>query len=432
MLLKKLETGATRSPKKRRARNATLVICILAIAFFGYRLALIYKHSKVMPVVATQDQTPDPSTITDPAGITQSPAVAQETIDGSTPGTIAKATQPIGTSYAPVKNVPQEVGIAMGSQLTGLNDADLNKEVIAMQSLGVKLVRFDMEWGFVQYSSSSKYDWSRYDRIINALNAHGIKGMAILTYTPEWARTPGCSGGAHCPPNNPTDYATYAAAAVNRYKSKGIHYWEIWNEENDYDFWATKSDCNAYTALLKAVYPAIKKADPTAYVVTGGLAQVANTNVNIAPLDFLQCIYKDGGKDYFDAVGYHPYTYPAFPSSNTTNAWARMSTGTPSLRSIMIANGDGNKQIWMTEYGTPTNGPDPKWFVSEADQAKMLTDVVNVYKTDSWAGPLFWYTFKDGGTTTDTNENFFGLVHPDYSQKPAYQTMKDILASGLN
>jgi hypothetical protein len=40
-----------------------------------------------------------------------------------------------------------------------------------------------------------------------------------------------------------------------------------------------------------------------------------------------------------------------------------------------------------------------------------------------------WYTYKDGGTTTDTNENFFGLVRADYSQKPAYQTMKDILTT---
>jgi glycosyltransferase involved in cell wall biosynthesis len=266
-----------------------------------------------------------------------------------------------------------------------------------------------------------------YDLIINSLNAHGIQGIGIIDNTPPWARTPGCGGGAHCPPNNPAQFATFAAAVVTRYKSKGMHDWEIWNEENDYDFWATKSDCVAYTALLKAVYPAIKKADPSATVITGGLAQISTTNVNTAPLTFLQCIYNNGGEGSFDAVGYHPYTFPQFPSD--TNAWASMDITNPSVRSIMTANGDANKKVWITEFGTPTNGPDPAWYVSEAQQSQMLTTTINLYQSYNWVGPLMWYTYKDGGTTTDTNENFFGLVRADYSQKPAYQTMKDILTT---
>ncbi|HTH93043.1 MAG TPA: cellulase family glycosylhydrolase [Candidatus Paceibacterota bacterium] len=381
-----------------------------------------------MPVVAPIAQNPATADTTPLAIDTSTP----NPIDTSTKATLSDATKPLGGLYTPVAPLPHRIGMAMGSQLTGLNDTDLEKEVSGMQAMGVKIVRYDIDWGFVQQNSASQYDWSKYDRIANSLKKHGIVGLGIIINTPPWARTAGCTGGAHCPPNDPNQFATFATALVNRYKSYGMHYWEIWNEENDYDFWATKSDCGAYTTLLKAVYPAIKKADPGAYVITGGLAQVANTNVNIAPLDFLQCVYKDGGKNYFDAVGYHPYTFPALPSANSTNAWAGMSNGNPSVRSIMNANGDSAKQIWITEYGAPTNGPDSKWYLSEDQQSKMVTDTINLYKSYSWAGPLFWYTYRDGGTTTDTNENFFGLVRNDYSQKPAYQTMQGFLSSGLN
>jgi hypothetical protein len=93
----------------------------------------------------------------------------------------------------------------------------------------------------------------------------------------------------------------------------------------------------------------------------------------------------------------------------------------------------GQAWILLTQafvaFGTPTNGPDPAWYVSEAQQSQMLTTTINLYQSYNWVGPLMWYTYKDGGTTTDTNENFFGLVRADYSQKPAYQTMKDILTT---
>ncbi len=333
----------------------------------------------------------------------------------------------IPPSEIPPTEIGHEMGIAAGSKLIGYSDDVLDKDLKGMVDLGVKWVRFDIEWGFVQYSDPDRYDWSKYDRIIDALNAYNLKALPILTYTPEWARAPGCGGGAHCPPKDPKTFARFAEAAVARYKSKGVHYWEIWNEPNSYDFWATKADCKAYTELLKVTYHAIKKTDSQAFVITGGLAQINTTDVNISPFEFLQCIYKQGGKNYFDAVGNHPYTFPALPSDGINNAWGRMSLTSPSLRSIMIENGDFHKKIWMTEYGAPTNGPDPRWFMSEERQSQMVTDTLNLYKTYDWAGPIFWYTFVDSGTEPTSNENFFGFARFDWSKKPAYTTLKNLI-----
>ena len=69
--------------------------------------------------------------------------------------------------------------------------------------------------------------------------------------------------------------------------------------------------------------------------------------------------------------------------------------------------------------------------MSEDQESQMMTQTFQIYKTYSWAGPLFWYTLEDGGSSTNTNENFFGLVRADGSTKPTYTTLQNIIAAGL-
>lgn len=328
-------------------------------------------------------------------------------------------------------SVGRAIGISAGGGLSKLNINNLNRQLDEIVALGGTWIRFDIEWGLVQYSSPNKSTWDSYDTLINAISAHHLKGLGVIVFTPEWARDPSCSGGAKCPPRDPAQFATFAAQVTERYKGKGFHYWEIWNEPNSYDFWATKTDCVAYTAVLKATYTAIKKVDPQAVIVTGGLAPLATDNHNISRLDFLTCIYDNGGKGYFDAVGDHPYSYPKLPSEATNGAWAQMSVTPKSMRSIMIAHGDANKKIWITEFGVPTNGPDSYWYVSEDRQVQMVADTLGLYKTYLWAGPLFWYTLEDNGMSTNTNENFFGLIRHDKGLKPAYNALKSTISAGL-
>lgn len=337
---------------------------------------------------------------------------------------------PIGVSVIQpmsAEEIGKSFGIAAGGGLSKISIPELNQRLDEMKKLGVEWVRFDIEWGNVQYDSPNNFTWERYDAVVDAIVARNMKPLAILLFTPEWARDINCKGGAKCPPDDPQEFATFAAHASKRYKNEGLHYWEIWNEPNNYDFWATKTNCVSYTALLKATYVAIKHVDENAVVITGGTSPAATNDVNISPVDFLECIYTNGGKDYFDAVAHHPYSFPILSSKNTAGAWAQMSLTAESLRSLMIKNGDEQKKIWMTEFGAPTSGPDSKWYVSEVDQAAIVIDALNLYKQYSWAGPFFWYSMKDTGTTTDTNENFFGLLRYDGSHKLSYEVLKSLI-----
>jgi polysaccharide biosynthesis protein PslG len=420
MLLKQPEKTTKEAQRDRKVMKKTLVVCIIVLLFFAARFYHVWDRAKNLKVVV--DSVGAFDSILPVADVGQVVNTTSDTLQKSVTD-ILHATVVPGPGH--------EVGIAAGSKLNGMSEEAIEEYMLGLKALGVKWVRFDIEWGFVQYSSKDTYDWARYDRIVNSVHKHNMKAVAILTYTPEWARTPGCGGGAHCPPHDPKEFAVFAAAAVNRYKSKGLHHWEIWNEPNSYDFWATKSDCVAYTNLLKATYPAIKKADPFAFVITGGVAPIATTDVNIAPLEFIQCIYEQKGKNYFDAIGYHPYTFPRLVTEGNTNAWSRLSITTPSARSIMESYGDSAKRIWITEFGAPTGGPDPAWYMTEERQAALVSDTMSQYVKYNWMGPIFWYSYKDSGNTPSTNENHFGLVRFDGTFKPAYHTMQEILSKKL-
>ncbi|MDB5238945.1 MAG: glycoside hydrolase family 5 [Candidatus Parcubacteria bacterium] len=353
------------------------------------------------------------------------PSTSTPTANDQPPATPATA----GSSAA--AQIGHTAGISAGWPLSQMTPAAMNAYLDRLVELKATWVRFDIDWDLIQKDSQNAFDWSKIDSLVAAINSHHLSGLGILQFTPAWARNSACASGNKCPPNKFDQFATFAAAAATRYKDKGIHTWEIWNEPNNAIFWAPRTDCAAYTSLLKITYTAIKTADPGAVVLSGGLAPEPTDTYNTSQADFLKCIYTNGGKEYFDVLADHSYTFPALPSDNNTNMWAQMAATNPSLRSIMSTNGDSHKKMWITEFGTPTNGPDSNTFVDEARQSLMVTSAMTLYKTYDWAGPIFWYTLNDLGISTSTIENFFGLIRADGSLKPAFTTLKNIINAGL-
>jgi hypothetical protein len=99
-----------------------------------------------------------------------------------------------------------------------------------------------------------------------------------------------------------------------------------------------------------------------------------------------------------------------------------------SLRSLMISHGDGAKKIWATEFGAPTNGPTGT-YVSKATQAKMVTRAYRLFASYRWAGPLFFYSSRDMGSSTQTQENFFGFLTQGFARKPSFTAYRRVSLS---
>lgn len=337
---------------------------------------------------------------------------------------------------------PNSFGMSMGDVLRTLKPEELSAQLKDIKSLGFNWVRTDIDWSAVQRQSANNYDWSAYDRVIDTAHANGLGVLGVIAYAPAWARLPECVGNDKCRPASSAAYATFAKAVVQRYSPKGVKTWEIWNEPNIQGFWRPSPNPQAYTALLKAAYAAIKSADANATVLSGGLSPAEDQPPGfITPRDFLKAMYTNGAKGSFDALAHHPYSYPAPPNvAYSWSAWTQMDGLNPSLRSIMEANGDGNKQIWITEVGSPTAGAGstatPANFRlnlsathgDEQLQAVFVEQTVAAVNGYAWAGPMFWYSYKDLGSARGDNENFFGIIRSDGSQKPAYAVFKRLLA----
>jgi hypothetical protein len=350
----------------------------------------------------------------------------------STATSITTVKSPLGLKKA--------YGIALGDTLNDMSNAQLNAELTNISAIGVKWIRIDMSWADVQPNGPTEYDWTKLDTIVAAAKAHNLQILGTIDYAPTWAMASNCAINEKCPPTNFNQFAQFASSVVSRYASSGLLYWEIWNEPNLAGFWEPAPSAEKYTQLLKLTYLAIKRAQPNAIVLSGGLGDLDRSPASIKQQAFLTQMYSDGAKPYFDILGFHAYSYPALPSYVALwSGWSMMNDIPDSIRSIMIANGDANKQIWITEYGAPTNGPgniatvdNPNYdnspdHVSAALQADMLTQAIDKYKATSALGGFFWYSYKDLGTSTDTAENFFGLVDYNGSPKPAYYAYEDEL-----
>ncbi len=345
-----------------------------------------------------------------------------------------------GTASATTTRAPMHVGMAFGERLTGLSSSQLASALNDAQALGITWVRSDLDWAATQPTSPSSFNWTNFDRVVAAATSRKMSVLPIIDWTPTWARVPGCPN-SHCAPADPNQYAAFAAAAVRHYAPLGIHTWELWNEPNMAGSWLPAANAQAYAAMVKLAVAAMRAADPTAYIVSGGLSPAATTPYgNIAQRDFLTAFCQYGGAAAVDAIGYHPYSFPVPPGyAADWNAWWQMNNTTVSFRSILASYGQGSKQIWVTEYGAPTNGPGAaatptNYFVSGADhvteqlQAQMATQSMQLASTQSWVGAFFWDTNVDLSNQPTTPEWFFGLRRYDGTAKPAYTSLKQAIA----
>jgi polysaccharide biosynthesis protein PslG len=372
--------------------------------------------------------TPGPFGVT--SSVTSSGGPLSSATTGVRPSAVAATPLASGNVTAPDAGGPSvaSVGFSAGD-LSQLGRGDLEDRLADMQRMGVGWIRLDFSWTSVQHDGPDQYDWEIYDRVIPAIRRHGMNVLGLLAHSPGWAGTQGCSQGQDCSPRDPGQFAAFAANAARRYKGQGVRTWEVWNEPNLPASWGPAPNPGRYVTLLRAAAPAIKAVDPGALVMTGGLGVTYSEGQRISAADFLAGVYDAGGRGYFDAVAHHPYSYPAEPSSTQDwSGWAQMLQ----VRKVMVSHGDSGKPLWATEFGAPTSGPGAEAtqsrpnlashpdHVSESFQATLAQLGIAAHDKYSWMGPLFWYGYKDLGSASGTNENFFGLVRQDGSHKPAY------------
>jgi hypothetical protein len=311
---------------------------------------------------------------------------------------------------SPTPTGPDKIA-GMNADLLGESQATQEAQLANMKNnLHITMVRVDLDWEYVQYGGSTSYDWSLYDPLFSAISAEGMTPLVVIQGTASWAST---SGSIVAQPV-PAQFAAFVTAVVDRY---GAQDYEIWNEPNNTAFWATPNAA-VYTTLLQDSYQAIKAVAPSSTVISGGLAPVPTSDGDINPVTFLQQMYADGAEPYMNAVGYHPYSYPALPNTaESWSGWTNMSATSPSIRSVMTANGDSGKQVWLTEVGYPSNTTTVTGINGTTAESDEVSQVNAFANANSWVGPVFWYAYQDDSSGP------FGLLTSSGAHKLAFTTM---------
>jgi len=342
-----------------------------------------------------------------------------------------------------VRAAPLGVGIAFTGQLPHMDTGKLARRLDDVAALGARWIRVDLSWAEVQRGGANTFEWANFDRVVTQAHSRNIEVLPVLAYSPAWARPSGC-GDDKCGPANAADFGRFAAAAAQRYSSLGVHYWEIWNEQNLARFWAPKPSVVDYVKLVRDASVAIRAVDGMAHIVAGGLAATRRRDgvavlhtapPNVAPLEFLQEACENGIGDYVDSVGYHPYTFPLVPGGSllrrAPNSWDLIEKTRVSFSSILRDCGSRSPDVWLTEFGAPTEGGANgggmlRGTVSEREglQAEIASSAVKLANGSQCIGALFWYTDADSGDT-GTQEGFFGLRRADGSAKPGYAALRD-------
>ena len=316
-------------------------------------------------------------------------------------------------------------GVQFHAMWSDYNDTQRAALLDKMAAAGVKWVRVDVGWASLEYTGKGQYSsWAfgLADKIFTMAHQRNIKVLATLWSTPSWAN----GGQANSvPPTNVSDYADIAGYSAGYFKGK-VDAWEVWNEPNEPSFWSTK-DPVKYAALVKAAYPRIKAADPAVPVVAGA------TSLNDTP--WLTKMYDAGAGGFFDILSVHPYQVPADLGPEVAddgNVWVM--DHIRSVRNLMVARGDGAKQLWATEFGWSTHDNTAgmagwQLGVTEAQQADYLTRSIAWFAANHpYVQNIFWYNERQKATGSVVQDGY-GLLTRDLGDRPAYLALKAALTS---
>lgn len=344
----------------------------------------------------------------------------------------------------------------------GLNLAHPDKARIdAALATKAKVIRLFVEWRTLAPDKGDKYPSQNpgarnlaraLDDTITQIVAGGAQPTFVVVGAPEWAN--GSATDQYIPPRDPQDYADFMAQFISHTKDSAknaggdVAGYEVWNEQDDKIFWhaGDPSDATAYVALLKATYATAKTAAGTTPILVGP------TTGNNA--DYIAQLYRKDAKGSFDGVAVHTDTAcltngPDFfvrdsARADRINQYSFL--GYRTVREVMVANGDADKGIWMTELGWSSTGGapgacDPSRIpnagdrsdgVTPANQAAFLTQAYGCLAQDSYVKGAYWFTaFDDPGEALNENRNY-GLLRADFSRKPAYDAFTAVVAGGGN
>jgi hypothetical protein len=310
---------------------------------------------------------------------------------------------------------------------------------------GVGSVRIPVVWTSVQPVRNGPMIWSGVDAQVENAARAGIEVLPFLSGAPSWAVpmvwVPGSGQSVKAPRNLPvhgaaaSGWSRFVKAAVARYGPGGsfwlehpalaprpIRNWQIWNEQN-FEYFVARPNPIEYGKLVKLSSSAIKGIDPGASVVLGGLfARPREAEFKRKPplayfaTDFLDQMYErtPGIKSKFQGVALHPYT----------GTYKNLYPYIEELRTVLKANHDAGKGLWVTELGWSSQRPSrsnsfAKGRQGQATQLRGAFGMLRAKQAKWHVKRVYWFSVDDQIGSCNFCDGS-GLFGEGFLPKPAW------------
>jgi polysaccharide biosynthesis protein PslG len=358
---------------------------------------------------------------------------------------LAVSTSPVLAARGPYRAASPEYGV---SAFLYDQPATTQRDLGKVQALGFGWVKSVFRWIDIEPGYKGDYHWGEADRVVQTANAAGLRIIARLDFQPGWARAGSYIRNA--PPDNYQDYADMVYAFVARY-SEGSPYGrvqavQIWNEPNLMREWGerpiTQQSAAEYVRLLSLSYKAAHGAEPSITVIGGSLSPTGVSDPACCQPDdqYLQWMFQFGLKGNYDVLGVNANVQcPCVDAAPGTVA----GFGDPSfyfrrteqLHDIMVANGDGDKQVWLMEFGWTT---DPvhasySWYATtEAKKAELIVQAFQFARQNwaPWIGVMSLWSISDPQWGPEDEQVWWSVTNPDGTTRPAYDRLLQARVTG--
>jgi hypothetical protein len=338
---------------------------------------------------------------------------------------------------AAAAGVPDDfVGVASDDVFAG-SQAYRDSALSAERDTGIGLIRKTFTWSSIE-RSRGRFAFGSYDGYVGDAARHGIRLLPILYDPPRFRSSRPRRHARHgvYPPKRYSDMGRFGAAVARRYGPGGsfwsqhpeiparpITAWQIWNEPNLRYYWPRGPSARQYTRLLRATGSAIKAVDPSAEIVTAGLAD-SHLRGTIPLRRYIAGIYGARGRGAFDTLGLNAYAVNV----------SQLGASLRGVRGIMRSHGD-RSPIWITELGWCDRGPRSRFCVGAGRQARLIDQAfryVGSRRSSLGLRGLVYFTWKDSKPYPPLYQDFWalhsGLHRRSGSAKPAYAAFRGAVA----
>lgn len=316
-------------------------------------------------------------------------------------------------SGAPLAKTNQFV-IGVGTHLTG-GKRPIERSVAMLSTGGTVSLRDDATWAAVEQRRGELHIPVHWDELVNEARRRGIEPLLILAYGNKFYD----GGGKPHSPEAIAAFTRYAAFVAAHFKGRVSRY-EIWNEWEHTTGNTLPGTPEDYVRLVRSVYPAVKKVNPEAEVLVGAVGPRGIRG------GYLRRIIDLGVLEFADSLSLHTYVHCRRFGSGPDGWAAWMHEIAEELRKVSPKA----VPFYITEMGWPTHRG--RCGVSPETQAEYLKRMFSLARMMPFIKGVWWYDFQDDGSDSENQEHNFGLVRPDFSEKPAFRALQTLSTADRN